>query len=483
MAIRARGMGLFALVTGCAVMMAVGCGSSSKKRVNPTKDGDAGAAGAEQPGAGGEAGEPGVGGAGAAGEGGASGTAGAIGEGGTAGVVEPLECVPLGSAANLQIDNEVPPAACRGSAAFTLYDTAEASTSFTCCGISDTEVPYSATLSAFDTDQAGSGLIQFAVPDDAPLGVQQLAVTCTDSNDTVFRVNVKEGTPPVVSALSATTITTLTNDLTITGKSLQDVAYVYLVPTDGGELQSCYVTGTPTDTSLTCAFDGLEAGEYNVVLATEECGSAVTQPHLVVTEAVACQPSGASSYVQIQNEEPVGVCRNSVAFGYYYAPLSGVDFTCCGQSNAETTFEATLLASGVAGNGNGYIQFQVPADADLGEQKLTVSCLDATAENGFEIKVNAGDAPVVTSIGTSTISEAAQGLTITGSHLSTVSDVLLLPSNGGTLQRCYTGGENSDTSVVCSFDGLDDGEYEVIVLTPDCGAAVNQPHLTVTPNP
>ena len=206
-----------------------------------------------------------------------------------------------------------------------------------------------------------------------------------------------------------------------------------------------------------------------------EGGAAGAEP-----EPFVCEPSGATPYVQIQNEGAPIVCRNSVAFGYYYAPRAAESFTCCGTSDGATPFGVVLSAVHEGTDSNGYIEFVVPADAPLGPQKLTVSCLDSNAENGFEIDVREGTAPVVTSAGPATITFNAQGLTLTGTHLAQVVRVLLQPTDGvSTLQSCYVGGDPSDTSVSCTFDGLDAGEYQVIAYTDFCGVAVNQPHLSV----
>ena len=488
MAIRARGMGLFVLLTGCAVTMAVGCGSSSKKSINPTQ-GDAGAAGANEGGAAGSSEEPsaaGQAGSDEAGAGGvAGGAAGSAGEGGSAGTTEPLACAPQGDANALAIDNEAPPSVCRGAAAFTIYSTDDADYSFACCGVSNTETPYSAQLTAFGEGTLGNrGLIQFVVPADAPFGTQELAVTCeAGPADTVFRVDVKEGTAPVVTSIDTSTIAISTPGLTLTGKNLADVSDVYLVPTDGGRLQSCDVDMT-TASSVHCLFEALYPGEYNVVAATEACGAAVNQPHVVVTGVAACEATGTVQYAQIQNETTVQACPGAIAFGYYYAPQAPAHFTCCGKSNAETAFGATLTASSIGANGNGYIQFEVPSGADLGTQLVTVSCLGTVAENGFYVEVNDGAPPAVTAVEPTTLTTSASGLTITGSNLANVDSIVLLPTNGGPEGRCYVDNSTkTETSLECNFDGLSAGEYDVVVLEPNCGASVNQPHITVTPDP
>lgn len=237
------------------------------------------------------------------------------------------------------------------------------------------------------------------------------------------------------------------------------------LPSDAGAAPSAGAAGEAVSA---------EGGASSEGGATAEGGAAGAEP-----EPFVCEPSGATPYVQIQNEGPPSVCRNSVAFGYYYSQESSPTFTCCGTSDAETPFGVQLNAIAAGTNGNGYIQFVVPADAPLGAQKVTVSCLDSNAENDFDIDVKEGTAPVVTSAGADTISFNAQGLTLTGTHLAQVIRVFLQPTDGGSLQTCYVGGEPTDTSISCTFDGLSAGEYRVIAYTDVCGAAVNQPHLSV----
>lgn len=281
---RVRNLGLPALLASCAVMMAVGCGSSAKKNAVRPVDGDSGAAGAEPaPSEGGAAGampEPGAAGeGGASGDAGASGAAGEGGEsGGPGGVVN--ACVTAGSTTKIQYAVDGSVSVCPGARLILPIAAGEATPEFTCCAVTDTQ--QSLAISGRMISDTGDGYLDFIVPVNVPVGDRVVDVACAGgvAQDQIV-LTVKNGEAPFVK--SADESIHQGDPLHITGTHLSDVDRVLIVPTDASAAATtCYVQSDEvTDTSVTCNFDGVSIGEYEVVVL-DGCGAALVKPKLTI---------------------------------------------------------------------------------------------------------------------------------------------------------------------------------------------------------
>ena len=324
-----RGVTAVALVTGCAVLFAVGCGSSNKKKAGPGED-SAGAAGSPEgtprggaPGSSGggapgvpEGGSPEGGAAGASLEGGAAGAAvvpgeaagsagqaeagtggaagavassaaGAAGSGDTAGAsgAGAPACLPTGSVTDLSVGLDGFLKVCRGARAVANFIATAPDPSFTCCGVAnvpwhDTVISYDVTLQGLSNGDAGGG-VQFVVPEVTPLGEQTITLTCAPGPSNTFGIEVMPTLPPVVTGADSSVFEL--DPVHITGTNLLGVTEVTAVPVDGNwSMTSCYVNGQNTDTSVTCNFDGVNPGRYYLYVGERDCGYALNAPILEV---------------------------------------------------------------------------------------------------------------------------------------------------------------------------------------------------------
>jgi len=287
---RIRRVGLLALFTGCAVMLAVGCGSDAKKTAQ-TPDDSAGAAGAagspDVTPEGGSAGStvvPNDAGAAGQAEGGTAGdaSAGAAGDGAGAGGDGPLACAPDGTAVGVEVSKDGFLKVCRGALALADFSASESEATFTCCGTSDTTEPYAVAVDGWTNHDAG-GLLAFAVPEGAPSGEQSITLACSEPASNTFDIEVTETLAPVVT--SAEPSIGPYDNLHITGTHLASVDRIIAYPVEGISTGiSCGIVGDSTDTSVTCNFDGLNAGNYLLFVGLTDCGYAQNVLNLTITQ-------------------------------------------------------------------------------------------------------------------------------------------------------------------------------------------------------
>jgi len=300
MASKLRNVSAVGLVTGCAWLLAIGCGSSNKKKAGPGEDsaGAAGAAGSSEltPQGGAAGSSPVESNAGAAGQGdsGAGGAAGAAGQSaaGAAGSLDSagaggegsLACLPQGNVTGLTVGTDGFLKVCRGARALASFSATVPDRSFTCCGASDSAPEYEVTLGGLSNGEGG-GELQFVVPKAAPLGEQAITLTCSPGPASTFDIEVVDTLPPLVTG--ADTSVFPSDDVHITGSHLLGVTEVVAVPVDGSwSRTSCYITGDSSDTSVICNFDGVNPGSYYLYVGETDCGYALEAPILEVKQPI-----------------------------------------------------------------------------------------------------------------------------------------------------------------------------------------------------
>lgn len=282
-------------------MLAGGCGSSNdtKKRQGD----EAGAAGANEgggPSSGGSqsapagaAGEPDVGTAGAEaggapGGGGAPGAAGApasAGQPSDGGAPSLPNCDVDGSVTGLALLTEPIYQGCRGSRVAVPYDVTTSSNSFHCCGVSTSKPAYGVPLAA-ESNQDGGGDLWFEVPADAPLGSYAMNVTCVESGQRVFALEINDAAPPVVT--NAPTITSAGATFTITGENLDTVTSITAFRLRDAAFAFCNIDGaSQSATSVSCTFSAItkstDANDFYVLdVSNDTCGAALNRPQFTV---------------------------------------------------------------------------------------------------------------------------------------------------------------------------------------------------------
>jgi hypothetical protein len=242
--------------------------------------------------AGGEAGaqsEAGQGGAsvGAAGAavGGAPDTsvAGAAGEPSTAGAggEGPLACEPSGTTYGININPENQQTVCRGAQVVAAISASDSDPSFTCCGVSDTTVPYNVDLIGITGSEND---IVLTVPDNAPLGAQSITATCTSSVTNTIDIIVSATPAPVVTGLASSSLYA-SDTVVINGSNFNPALdRVMAVPASGSNSASeCAIAvSASSSTSISCNFDSINHGDYDLILQQSNCGFALTVPRLTI---------------------------------------------------------------------------------------------------------------------------------------------------------------------------------------------------------
>jgi hypothetical protein len=142
--------------------------------------------------------------------------------------------------------------------------------------------------------------------------------------------------------------------------------------------------------------------------------------------------------------------------------------------------------SGVTnGDGGGSVSMIVPAAAPLGAQSVTLTCAPGPVKYSFDVIVTDTLAPVVTGADSAIFGDEV--LHITGSNLSGVSTVNAVPADPAATisgSNCFFNtGDVTDSELSCSFDGIEPGDYLIVVQEQDCGYAVNAPKVTIKPSP
>ena len=308
-----RHSAVLGLLVGSACLAAVGCSSDKNKQVRYVGEAGAGGeAGASVPAA--DAGAPpeatgatggasapseaGQGGApeaaaGAAGEagalsaagtggvvasGGSAGSSGAVASGGSGGAI--TACQPSGDAYSVALDTPVgdAPKACRG-AVVTNGFTGTADKSFTCCGTAD--VGYSVGVTGRGNGDGG-GQVALIVPADAPLGAQSVSLTCAPGPVKYsVDINVTATLAPVVTGVVYNNGALTVSGVHLTGVTAVNAVLAGTLTFAGGS--NCFINQSNlTDTSLSCAFDGISPGDYLVALEQADCGFAVNTPKFTV---------------------------------------------------------------------------------------------------------------------------------------------------------------------------------------------------------
>jgi len=288
------------LLISCAAALATGCSDdSSKKKVGSAGEaGEAGEAGQAATGAGGQAGagsggmnpvageggvpsEAGQGGVptGAAGAAGAAGASGELGAGGAFA----FDCSPVGAATNVSFSSEGL-TVCRGARITMRFSASASDPTFSCCGLSDTAAPYGVVIDGLTDFDSSSGDASLIVPPDAPLGSQSIQALCSGGaavNTIPFSVSATAA--PVVTELVPNMIFP-NGTLGISGEHLDQVSNVFAIATDGSISVPCNFVSAPTATSISCNFNGIELGDYNIVVTQNGCGSALNTPVLTVRQ-------------------------------------------------------------------------------------------------------------------------------------------------------------------------------------------------------
>ena len=284
MTLLSRNRGAVGLVLGAAFLLANACGSSDKKSVQTP--GDAGAAGAPEAGAvaGGAAGAaepPSAGEGGSAGQttsdagAGGDSAAGAGGESGGG----PLACAPSGIASGLTITAEPIYQACRGALIVAQANAgARTSTDFTCCAAHAVNDGFSAEVLGFFSGEDTTAQLTFVVPDDAPLGSQALALTCSEGPaENTIALNVRDGLAPVVDSVTAQL--EAYQDMTVEGSGLLGVTDIKGVSDSGGVYDCAIHPSAQSDDKLVCDFGGdIPKGDYSLVVYNSNCGFALASP-------------------------------------------------------------------------------------------------------------------------------------------------------------------------------------------------------------
>jgi hypothetical protein len=312
MSSRLRSACIAGLLVGCAAVIGVGCSSDTAKKVTHTPVGEAGAAGEAGEASGGRGGSGGSSGKGGAtpaggeagaqseaGQGGAAAgapaggapdvsVAGAAGESSAAGAggEGPLACAPSGTTYGVNIDPENLQTVCRGAQVIVNIDASDSDASFTCCGVSNTAPSYALPV---DGVTGGSSFFSFVVPTQAPLGVQSITATCTsgEANNTLD-VNVVNTPAPAVDGLAQTLLSS-GDAVVIYGSNFDPASdqITAVLDADPSSTSQCYVdTTASTSTSITCNFDGINAGDYTIVLQQSNCGYAIHTPALTIQQSL-----------------------------------------------------------------------------------------------------------------------------------------------------------------------------------------------------
>jgi len=266
MSSRSRNFGLASLLIVCsAVSLSMSCSSANKKKVvdfpadggaageagsagAPVGPGDAGAGGAAAGAGGAPSAEAGAGGAAGAEFTPEAGAGGVPGEGGSAGAVQATACVPSGTVTGASF-GQLSDLVCPGATIQTFFN-GNAPADFTCCGAFES-VSGAFAISGI-TNMDGGGNIKITVPADAPLGAQNLSVSCPGSDALSASLNIVNRA--VVTGIDASVYAG--NTLTITGTDFDTVSGIALK--DGEVTRSCAIT-SKTATTLTCIpqFTGL----------------------------------------------------------------------------------------------------------------------------------------------------------------------------------------------------------------------------------
>ncbi|HWZ87515.1 MAG TPA: IPT/TIG domain-containing protein [Polyangiaceae bacterium] len=306
MSLRLRTVCFAGVFVGCGVLLAIGCSdSSNKKLVHGNQAGEGGAAGeaaggtspgtggkviAPEGGAGGEvspgaAGEGGAPSVGAAGQPGTAGEGGAVAEGGASGA-GPACASGLADGVILNTPNTQK--ACRGAIVTAGFSATNAADLFTCCGLSDGSAPYSVDIQGLTNGREGDsfGYLTIVVPALAPFGVNHIAATCSGGLATnTFDIDVQSTALPVVSGLQSSQISS-GDMLQINGSNLDLVTLIQAVSVDGNNSSPTCAIQTQATDSVTCSFDGISPGDYNIVVQQNDCGTAINQPLLTVQQAL-----------------------------------------------------------------------------------------------------------------------------------------------------------------------------------------------------
>jgi hypothetical protein len=192
---------------------------------------------------------------------------------------------------------------------------------------------------------------------------------------------------------------------------------------------------------------------------------------------VACMPTGTTDVLTFQQDGALTVCRGARIESNFTASTGDQAFTCCGVSDGATPYAVELLGTTIEGGGK--VSLVVPDDAPSGPQSISATCSSGATSNALAIDVSDTLLPVVTGLASSTIS-ASDTLVIEGMNLAQVTRVQVRPVDGTGNRDCFIGGDSTDTSISCAFDGVDVGDYYVFVEESECGFAVNMPTLTIT---
>jgi len=292
--------GGWAVLMACGVVsLAVSCGSEDDKK-HASREAEAGQAGASPdsssggnaggepsaPTSAGQAGTPSApGGAGgetstpAAGAGGSP-TAEEGGAGGGGGEPPVFACVPENNATGVTFSNEPIYLSCRGARQFIPFNATSSDHDITCCGVSNAEPAWGTPLAGV-APEGTSGLFDFVVPADAPLGLQGIDVTCSTGKADVFALEVKEGAPPVVTGVASEQV--LVDDpVVINGSNLAGVTSVRAYGSEGTEFECIIDAEQSNDSKVQCYFnDNVPTGIFQLRVSQEGCGWAVNEVSIV----------------------------------------------------------------------------------------------------------------------------------------------------------------------------------------------------------
>lgn len=276
---------------------------------NRLADGEAGAAGAPEAGApssggggasAGAAGEPGeepsaggvpaAGGNGGGGEpapGGAGGepaaSGGAGGDASSGGAPPVFECVKEGSVTALNVSSDAIYPGCRGGIVRFSGSVQLADPTFVCCGATDGEQPFEASVSGkYDFD--GGVRLEFQVPRDAAPGSYGFGLTCgTEPGDHTVGLQVNAGVAPFIKSITANVAPGGT--MTIQGENLAGVDTVRGIRAYNGNAWDCEIdTAKQTSTSISCTFPeeippSVNEQDYFVIdVIDDTCGAAPDAP-------------------------------------------------------------------------------------------------------------------------------------------------------------------------------------------------------------
>lgn len=193
-----------------------------------------------------------------------------------------------------------------------------------------------------------------------------------------------------------------------------------------------------------------------------------------------CVPTGTTTSLNLNGDNQQKACRGAIVSVNFNANDASDTFTCCGMGGFNVEMQGVTINSGDGAFGD--LAFVVPADAPLGLSNLTTTCAGGDSSRTFDVDVTDTLPPNVQGLEESTIN-TNDPLMVDGSNLSGVTRIDAIATDGvNNNYQCFFDSSDAganDLDITCTFDGIQPGTYAILVQQADCGAAVNQPELTV----